>query len=721
MELFVNDLFEKRDDDCKVVDCERILWMNREKDLVVTISIIDEKGLPKFKSVEAMELEIKQGSLLKREYDPYSTFMVPDDKLSEKEIQVRDNAWEVIKGLVELEPNIYNPSERYQMIKRVCHETGKGKNLIYKYLHYYWTGGKMVNALLPRFRKCGGPGARKNPTRKMGRSRETKKTLKPEMEGVLISEGTRKIFDKAIRDVYLKVNRRDSVKFTYIQMLKNYFGIRTEMRGKVEIPIIPPEYKVPSMRQLRYYISTQYPRRKRLVSREGEVTFNRDFRPLLGSETRRATGPGQIFEIDATVADVYLVSSDDPNLIIGRPVVYIVVDVWSHMIVGFYVGLEGPSWQGVMMAIENTAADKVEFCAQYDITIQPEEWPCCHLPESFYADRGEMESKHADSLGKALGIKLKNAPPFRADLKGIVEQQFRTLNITLQPWMPGAVRKEYTKRGGPDYVLDAKLTIKDFTAMFIERILYRNNAHYMEYYPLDKALLRDKVKPIARDLWLWGLAHNHFLKKVHPEIVKLNVLPEKQVTATREGIYFEGMYFGCDELLQQGWFVKGKSIKTTIAYDRRCMNHVYVKTDGGRGFIKCNLLEKSSRFRDLSLEEVKELRYQEKLDRDVYRSTELQERVALEAKLEAIVKEAEQRSAERRDHSLTKTDRKSGIQKNRATERDKIRKVQSYDLGKSEIDGQAQEENVTSIDDYRPRSKLSLLASVKAKEGRVNG
>ncbi|WP_028543339.1 Mu transposase C-terminal domain-containing protein [Paenibacillus taiwanensis] len=721
MNLFVNNLFDRRDQEAKLVDCERVLWINHEKDVVVVISIIDKRGVPRMKSLSAMRLEIDNGTLTKREHDPYSKFMVPDEKLTLKEIQVRDHAWGLISEMVEIEPNIFNPTERYQMIKKAISETGKGKNLYYKYLHYYWTGGKMVNALIPRFRNCGKPGFKKNPTQKMGRPRETKKSVSPEMEGVLVSEGTRKIFDRVIRDIYLKINRRDSVKFTYVQMLKDYYAINTEIRNKVEIPIIPPEYKVPSIAQLRYHIRTHYSKRTKLIAREGNVSFSRDFRPLLGSETRKATGPGQIFEIDATVADVYLVSSDDPNLIIGRPVVYIVVDVWGHMIVGFYVGLEGPSWQGVMMAIENTVVDKVEFCAQFDISIQSDEWPCHYMPENFYADRGEMESKNADSMGKAFGIKLKNAPPYRADLKGIVEQQFRTLNLTLQPWMPGAIKKEYTKRGGPDYVLDAKLTLKDFTAMFIEMILYRNNSRYMEYYPLDKAQTLDRVRPVARDIWLWGVAHNHFLKEINPDVVRLNVLPEATVTASREGIYYEGMYFGCEELIRQGWFVKGKSIKTIIAYDRRCMNQVYVKTDNGKSFIKCFLLDKSSRYRDLSLEEIKEIRYYEKLNRSIYRSTELQDEVALNAKLEAIAKKAKQRMEDEKDAFLTNTERRTGIQANRAEERDKIRKAQSYELDKPAGIAEEFDDNVTSIESYRPKSKLGLLASVKSKEDKSHG
>jgi hypothetical protein len=69
-----------------------------------------------------------------------------------------------------------------------------------------------------------------------------------------------------------------------------------------------------------------------------------------------------MYEIDATIGDVYLVSRFDRNKIIGRPVVYIVIDVFSRMITGVYIGLEGPSWVGAMMALANATAPKVEYC-----------------------------------------------------------------------------------------------------------------------------------------------------------------------------------------------------------------------------------------------------------------------------------------------------------------------------------------------------------------------
>lgn len=47
-----------------------------------------------------------------------------------------------------------------------------------------------------------------------------------------------------------------------------------------------------------------------------------------------------------------------------------------------------------------------------------------HFPSVILADRGEMESRTADLLCKHLGIAVENAPPYRGDLKGIIEKHF---------------------------------------------------------------------------------------------------------------------------------------------------------------------------------------------------------------------------------------------------------------------------------------------------------
>jgi hypothetical protein len=59
----------------------------------------------------------------------------------------------------------------------------------------------------------------------------------------------------------------------------------------------------------------------------------------------------------------------DRKLIIGRPVIYIVIDVFSRLIVGFAVTLEGPSWAGAKLALENAFSDKASYCKQFGINI----------------------------------------------------------------------------------------------------------------------------------------------------------------------------------------------------------------------------------------------------------------------------------------------------------------------------------------------------------------
>ena len=76
-------------------------------------------------------------------------------------------------------------------------------------------------------------------------------------------------------------------------------------------------------------------------------------RAVLGDSTHMAFGPGSVYQIDATIGDLYLVSKLDRSRIIGRPTIYFVIDVFSRLVTGFNVSLENPSWVGAMLALDN--------------------------------------------------------------------------------------------------------------------------------------------------------------------------------------------------------------------------------------------------------------------------------------------------------------------------------------------------------------------------------
>mgnify|MGYP003643824981 CR=1 FL=1 len=58
-----------------------------------------------------------------------------------------------------------------------------------------------------------------------------------------------------------------------------------------------------------------------------DTIYKKDIRPLHSTATTQALGLGSRYEIDATIADVILVSDHDRNQPVGRPTVYIVIDV----------------------------------------------------------------------------------------------------------------------------------------------------------------------------------------------------------------------------------------------------------------------------------------------------------------------------------------------------------------------------------------------------------
>lgn len=109
------------------------------------------------------------------------------------------------------------------------------------------------------------------------------------------------------------------------------------------------------------------------IARNGLTDYQRNKRPLFGSAMSWRDKIGA-FQMDATQADIYLVSSVDKSAVIGRPNIYMAVDTTTQLIAGIYVGLDAGE-QAVINCLANAATDKVEFCQKYGIDIKPDEWP----------------------------------------------------------------------------------------------------------------------------------------------------------------------------------------------------------------------------------------------------------------------------------------------------------------------------------------------------------
>ncbi|WP_313885247.1 Mu transposase C-terminal domain-containing protein [Clostridium sp. DJ247] len=425
-----------------------------------------------------------------------------------------------------------------------------------------------------------------------------------------------------------------------------------------------------------------------MTLRNSAKKYQQQHRAVLGSSSLEALGPASIYEIDATVADVYLVSRYNRNWIIGKAVIYTVIDRFSRMVVGLNVSLEGPSWLGAMVALTNAMSDKVEFCKEYGISISQDMWNTKYLCDTLIADRGELEGYNVENLTGNLGVKVQNTPSFRADWKPFVEQYFRLINLRVKPLLPGVIDEDFKQRSGKDYRLDAKLDLYQFTQVIIKCVLYFNNYRYLKGFNRHELMIQDDIEPIPSNIWNWAVKNVAGKLRTLPEdIIKLNLLPQSNAVVTEKGIRFKGVLYGSEKALREGWFEEARNnghFQIKVSYDPRNLNFIYIITDKGMNFEKCFLLKHQERYIDRTVEEIEYLLQKESLEIKSGSSNELQAKVDLFSEIEDIVKKAESLTNNAQDVSASKASKIRDIRANREVEKSINRIEQAYELDKRE-------------------------------------
>jgi len=615
--------------------------------------------------------------------DPYVVTSQPEDSIPVAYRQIRDQAWKTIQPLVDSGRDIYLAEKRGIAVTAAALRTGRSRTTIFGYLRRYWQGGQTPNALLPHYAFCGAAGQPRGITEfKRGRPSSLERATQTRM-GINVDDRIRDCFRIGVR-LFYETRHTRSLKEAYQLTLEKFFHRGYEWRNGIAIPILPPGEDLPSYWQFRSWYYKERDLTHSLIARKGQRRFSTEHRALLGDSTQMALGPGSVYQIDATIGDIYLVSSLNPQRIIGRPIIYLVVDVFSRLIVGLSASLEGPSWLGAMLALENATTDKVAFCQQYGISITSDEWPSHSLPEMLLADRGELEGYNADNLVNALNIRVANTAPYRADMKGIIEQYFRLNNQQVIDPIPGAVDHE-RGYGEADYRLDACLNMREFTYLMIRGALLHNHNHWIEDYPADHAMIVDELAPYPLDIWNWGITNRSgHLRTLPAHMVRLNLLPQAQASITKRGILFEGLLYTCDLAIEENWFVNARAQgrqKINIAYDPRLTDMIYLRLDDGRRIEACSLLDSQGMrtFKSHDWVTTQDFFAMRNERKQTATSRRLQAQAEFNAYRQNIVEQAQERQRTIVDKG-SKRARVGNIRANRQAERDHERHIGAWHL-----------------------------------------
>ncbi|HLL82253.1 MAG TPA: hypothetical protein VK420_06365, partial [Longimicrobium sp.] len=480
--LALNALYETDEADGVPV-VYRVLYHQAGAAQVAVIAVEDARALPVWRSRAELEEGLADGSVRHRSDDPYLADTRPDEFLSDAARRRRDARWGAIAPLVdpacvpagEDPADILREDRRGPLVKAAHRETGCGWDNIYNWLRLYWRHGQTPNALLPGYDRSGARGRIRIPgEKKRGRPR---KTFTPG-DGSAGLNVTAEVLDGILKGARRYLYRKHKGRaYGYAEAhqatKEDFFREGMVFKDGALVPLLLAPDRSPTYDQFRYWAERYRNAEESMKARYGERRFNLRHRSVLGSSEHLSRGPGDLYLIDSTVGDVYLVSSIDRRRIVGRPVIYFVVDHWSRMIVGLYVALEGPNYVGAAMALENAFTDKVAYCRRFAREIEPEDWPCAHVCATVTADRAELLSNASNDLVPGFRMRVSNTPPYRADMKSYVEAQFRLTNETAIRREPGWVEKA-RDRGEPDYRLDAVLTLEEFTQMMIDLVLLNN-------------------------------------------------------------------------------------------------------------------------------------------------------------------------------------------------------------------------------------------------------
>lgn len=518
-----------------------------------------------------------------------------DTDIPEHHRAKRDADWEMIRPIIDHKPDVFVKMLRAKLINSAAILHGTSKITIRKHLLRAFHGGMVANALLPGWDAIGNAGQPR--PGKADRPKVGRPVTHGAKSGCNITQDIKQVFLIAA-DTYERTEGLDLLGAYHLCMRMFFSEIAEDVRAGRTTRVPTAEYAergLPRYEQFCYHVRRE---RGRLTSerrRMGERIWALTSRPLLSDSTREAWGPGARYQIDATVLDVYVRSRRDRRRLIGRPTLYVVIDVFSRMIVGFSISFDPPSWQAAMMALANAMSDKVAFCSRYGIEIERSEWPCAHMCAILEGDRGEIESAKIDGLAQY--VTIENAAAYRADWKGIVESRFRILQKPFGPYVDGYVQSDFRERGARDYRLDAVLDVDDITRIMIGRILYHNNSHELVNYPKLPEMTADGVPAVPREMWNWGIANVGGRPRSVPEdVLRFKLLPRTQAKTRRQGIYHHGNFYTCEKGVREGWFVKGGARTLTISYDKRSCDEIYVHDPSEpKGFIVARLTPASRR------------------------------------------------------------------------------------------------------------------------------
>jgi hypothetical protein len=548
-----NALLEWREPKPRLV---RILSIDMARGLAYVFDMASATTKVERYSLRLLEAEVASGRASMLASDPYLVLADPL-ALPAKYVEVRDRAWTMLSELVQRVPEIYGARRRGELVQEAARRHGVSHPTLYRYLRRYWQRGQTPNALLPDYANSGGRGkTRAAHGVKRGRPRKDGASA-----GVNIDQAMRTVFRLAAAR-YAACHTHFSRRAAYDEMVSDFLCQRIADPYSRRLQRAPASGPVPSFGQFSYWLEQDH-----MVGAPPLPAPLADNAPV-----KRQGRPGAAFRLDVLPFAMQLLHGEDRQLLVGAPLLYVVTDVFSGMVTGYYAALDAPHWNLAMLALASCAADKARLARRHGRLLAPQEWPVCHLPQTLLLPPELMARANRDSLLANFNVRC--VPDYEEPAR---------------PWLP-ALRVSFgAAADGSRTVLDGVLTLAEFRRIVLDILLAYNHSPGGDgWAPLQ--------------LWEWGVRRRGASLQQFPEdLVRCCLLPTSDAWVTAEGICVQDRYFSCARAERERWFERARQRGrwlVRVAVDPAADGMVYlVDTATPLQFQPCRIIDRISMVR----------------------------------------------------------------------------------------------------------------------------
>jgi putative transposase len=236
------------------------------------------------------------------------------------------------------------------------------------------------------------------------------------------------IIGQAIKEIYLNSNQA-SAKDTHERVI-TLIAQENQHRKNLNLPAL----KIPNYMTTLRAVNDLDPR-ERDEKRLGIRTANLIHQAVSVGQGLNATRPLEIVAIDHSLLPFYVLDNDY-RLPVGCPWLTAAIDVYSQIVVGYYLTFEPPSYLSVMYCLLHSIRPKEYVKTTYKSVKN--NWTSYGLMENLKVDNGtDFTGRSLEDACRELKINLDFAPVRMPWYKAVIERHFGSVKTQLRGSIPG--------------------------------------------------------------------------------------------------------------------------------------------------------------------------------------------------------------------------------------------------------------------------------------------